>query len=231
MIYTQNFPVMLPFIAALVISLPLALILPNFIASSGIFLRYESLQQDFNWIAALLVFGSFVLSMLLFSFAIVAINLKSLSQRTSTSLKSWQLEAIEEKVARLFIILVLFFAFSFIINILLFELNLHYTLGLIVSFIISALILFTPQAIVLDELNLNAAIKKSASIVFGKISHSLFFFGIAIALVLFNTSLFVLLQGVIPFASIVSVIVNGALVVPFLEVLKAQVYLSKYALI
>ena len=78
-VYKKNLQIILPFSIALLISFPLSLLLPNFIASSGIFLRYASIQQDLNLLHIILRVISFLVSIALFSFALVAININSKS--------------------------------------------------------------------------------------------------------------------------------------------------------
>jgi len=209
---------------------PLSLLLPNFISLGGIFLRYGSIGTDLSSLEAGFVVGVFLISLALFSFALVGINLIIKSQRTLIRLTHYEKEKIEVHTLQLFTLFLSVFVLSFIANLFLYDTGLASSFGLLFSLLLSLAILFAPQAMVIEESGLSASIRRSLSLSFLKFPYLIAFLAIACFLVLF-VSFFFLLFADFRIARFLAVIVNALLVLPFLEVLKTQIYLSKYTLL
>lgn len=229
--YQKNFKLILFFSFPFAIVFLLSVMLPNFISLSGIFLRYGSIQSDLSMWEALLIVGSFLLSLAFFSFALVMVNLVIKSQRTMKKLTHYENEKIESNTARMFTIFLAVFVAILVINLFLYDLQLNLGLGLFLASMLSIAIIFVPQALVIDDMGIKDAIYMSVSVLFRHFPYFLLFFAISSVLVLINTALFLEIGKAIPYSRYLAVLVNAMLIMPFLEVLKAQIYLSKYTVL
>ncbi len=185
-------------------------------------------------VSSLFLVVVFTLALLVFSFAIVAINVVIRSQRTLTHLTHYEIEKIGSCTYRYF--RVMFFAFlaGLVANIVLFEFGYQASLGALVSFAVAASVLYAAQAIVIDDLKDWNAVRRSASLVTRKFKHFVLFVAFAGILLLVNDYFFIQLQSSAAFAiaaKYMAVAINSLAILPFLEVLKTQVYLSKYSII
>ncbi len=234
--HARNLKLISFFSVPFLVAFPLSLLLPNFIALSGTFLRFQSIEvRAFTAVDALTIGLAFFASLLLFSFAVVAINVVIRAQRTLNRLTTHEIEKIEECTLKLFFILSLAFAVIFLANLALiqagFSANAVEVIGLVVAFAVASTILFVPQALVLEDLSMEHAVKRSISTVLNKFPLFLFYLVTALALLALNTSVFLYLQSSVETARFLAIIVNSLLILPFLEVLKVQVYLSKYTIL
>ncbi|MFH0971094.1 MAG: hypothetical protein V1835_00855 [Candidatus Micrarchaeota archaeon] len=229
--YKKNFKLLTFFAFPFAIVFGLSLLLQNFVSLSGIFLRYGSIQTDLTAWDAFIIVAVFLLSLLFFSFAIVAINLVIKSQRTLKRLTFYEHEKIEANVARMFTIFLAVFVLILVINMLLYDLQLTPSLGLFLSLVISLAVLFVPQALVIDDLGMVASIYMSISVLFRRFPYLLAYLVIASVLITANTQLFLEIGGSAAIWRYVAVLVNALIILPFLEVLKTQIYLSKYTVL
>jgi hypothetical protein len=229
--YTRNFKLLAFFSIPFLIAFPLALLLPNFTALSAIFLRFGSISKDLSAGEALLVVGVFVVSMLLFSFALAAINLVVRSQRALTRLTHRDLESIESHTLTLFLLVLVAFAITLMANLLLYDYQLHTTWGALAAFLAALAVVFAPQAVVIDDVGLRHAVELSWRAVVHKLPYFIGFLVLASVLFLLVTGVFLALEGSLPYARLLALVVNSVFVIPFLEVLKTQIYLSKYTLL
>src|SRR3989344_3474050 len=100
--YTRNFSQLLLFSVPFLVVLPLSLMLPNFAALGGIFLRFGSISRDIALLELLLVVVAFCVSLLLFSFGLVAINMIVKTERTLKTIGFYEFEKIEMYTFKLF---------------------------------------------------------------------------------------------------------------------------------
>jgi len=231
--YERNFKLISFFSIPFLIAFPAAFLLPNFTSLGATFLRLTSVRMDLTPVDALFIGVVFLVSLLLFSFALVAINVVIRAQRTLTRLTQEEIDRIETGTFKLFFIFLLAFAIVFLANIFLFESSPqnYRWMGSLFAFIVSLLVLFAPQAIVIDDLRLWHALRMSVSIIYRKLPYFFYFLVLACALVLFNDWIFISLQQAVSGARFIAIVTNALLIVPFLEVLKVQIYLSKYELL
>ncbi len=230
--YVRNFQLLLTVSLPFLIVFPLALFLPNFTALGGIFLRFGSISRDVSLFDVSIIAIAFAISLLLFSFALVAINMVIKTERTLNKIRIYDFEKIEQYTLKLFSLFFVVFVLSLAANMLLYEYGLHTKLGALVSFVLSLAVVFAPQAIVIDGQHARHAPKMSFSIISRKFPLFLSYVIIAVLLLLVNAAIFLSIApaiGVVA-AQLLTVVVNALLVIPFLEVLKTQVYLSKYTL-
>ena len=232
--YKNNFEALSVFSIPFVIIFPLVLFLPNFTSLGGIFLRYASLANDTSPVELLLIAVAFCISLLLFSFGLVIINMAVKTQRTLKEISFYEVEKIESYTFQLFSIFFIAALLTIIVNIMLFDSGLSTTLGALIGLLISLLILFAPQVVVIDGQNAQHAISMSSKILLGKFKHFLGFLIIALFLLSVNSLICITIGntlGEYQAAALVSVVINAIFIVPFLEVLKSQIYLSKYTLL
>ncbi len=232
--YSRNFKFLLLFAIPFLIVLPLALLLPNFASFGGIFLRFGSISRDLGLLDLLVIAVAFCISLLLFSFGLVAINMVVKTERTLKTITFYEFEKIEMYTFKLFAVFFVAFLVSLAANIFLYEKGLHSTLGALISLIASLLVVFAPQAIVMDNQSPKYVPKMSLSVIFKKLPLFIGYLLVAILLIGIVSQLFISLApsiGTPATAQLLAVAINALLIVPFLEVLKAQIYLSKYTLL
>ncbi|NUN11938.1 hypothetical protein HUU53_04840 [Candidatus Micrarchaeota archaeon] len=236
--FKRNLNLILFLSIPLLISLPLAFFLPNFVSLSGIFLRFSSVGLDLSFLDALFFIVLVLVSLVLFSFAIAAINVVIKSQRRLVKLNGEDLADIETGTFKLFYIYLLAFTVIFAVNLLLFEHNVQgiafigaRSIGMLFALIVSLIVLFAPQAVTIDDLSVSQALDRSITTIFRHFNFFVFFLLFAGVLLIANTVLFLELGKAIPFARHLSLVTNALIILPFLEALKTEIYLSKYKLL
>ena len=229
--FERNLKLILAFSIPFLIAFPLSMLLPNFIALSGTFLRLGSVKLDLGAADVLIILIAFLLSLLFFSFAVAAINVVVRAQRTLNRLTSREVDSIEHATINLFFIFLTAFAAIVGFNLFVFENGIDVVWGLLFSLIVSAMVLFAPQAVVIEEASLSHAVVKSISLIQRKFGFFLLFLLVAAVLFLVNSWIFLELGKIWWFARFLSLVTQSLLILPFLEVLKTQIYLSKYALL
>lgn len=234
--YRDNLKLVSFFSIPFLVALPLVLLLPNYVALSGIFLRLGSLGTDVTPVATALMIAVLLVSLLLFSFALVAVNSVVKAQRAFLKLKHADYERMEEATFKLFAVLLLAFLATFAFNLLLFETRAvteetRLLLNSLFAALVSLLVLFTPQAIVIDNASPEHAFLLSASLLGRRLPMVAMLVVLGVVLVAVNSTVFTLLQTTFPLAHVFGIAVNALIIVPFLEVVKVQIYLSKYNLL
>lgn len=232
--YFRNLKFLLLFSVSFLVVMPLALFLPNFPSLGGIFLRFGSISRDIGVPELALISIAFCVSLLVFSFGLVAINMVVKTERTMKTVSFYEFEKIEHYTLNLFLVFFVVFLASLAANLVLYEYGLHATLGAVVSLLASLVVVFAPQAIVIDNQQAKHVPKMSLSVIVKKFPLFLSYLVAAVVLILIVGQLFIFLTpfiGTPEAAQLLAVAVNGFFVLPFLEVLKTQVYLSKYTLL
>jgi len=231
--YSDNLKFILAFSIPLLFALPLASLLPNYVAATGVFLRFSSLQTDLTTGNALFIVLAFLFALLLYSFAITAINLIVKHQRTLTRIRHAEFEEIELLTLKLFTVFLAAFIAIFVGALWLRDAYPQHSQFLVPawSLIVSLAILFVPQSLVLENAKLLSALKIAFKVLTRKFYYFVFFLLFASLLVLANTAVFLSLSESWPIALQVGVAVNALFILPFLEVLKTQIFLSKYSLL
>jgi hypothetical protein len=233
--YTKNFRLISFFSIPFLVAFPVALMLPNFAAMGAIFLRIGSIQggglspTDIGLIVA-----AALLSMLLFSFALVAINMVIRSQRVIQKIAFYEFQKIEHYTYHLFELTLIGFLLVFGVNVVLYQYGLHATLGALFAALVSIALMFVAQAIVIDGLTGLGALKLSFSLIGRKLPHVVLFLVLSALLIAANDAAFIQLgtdPALFLFARFTAVVINAMVILPFLEVLKVQIYLSKYTLL
>ncbi|MEM0475610.1 MAG: hypothetical protein QW343_02330 [Candidatus Norongarragalinales archaeon] len=233
--HKKNLKLISFFSVPFLIAFPLSLLLPNFVALSGTFLRFRSVALNFTVFDALFIAIVFFVSLALFAFAVTAINVVVRAQRTLSRLTHQEVEKIEGCTYTLFLIFLSVFLVVLAANLAIFEYNFlgaaGPALGVFIAFLASLLVLFAPQAIVLEDLGVRRAIERSVNVIRRRFPYVLFFLFFAAFLVLLNSWVFLKLETFFLGARYIALVTNSLLILPFLEVLKVQIYLSKYTLL
>ncbi|MBI3588461.1 hypothetical protein HY095_04665 [Candidatus Micrarchaeota archaeon] len=234
--YSENLRLLSFFSIPFLIAFPLALLLPNYVALGGIYLRLGSIGADVSAIELLSLLAVLLVSLLLFSFAVVAVNSVLRAQRSLNALKHTDFERMEEATIKLFTVLLAVFIASFAFNLALFESGaasegVRIVLNSLFSFALALLVLFVPQAIVIDNASVEHAVALSYSMATKKFRYAIAFVALAAVLLALNAVVFSALAAVLPFAPLIAIAFNALVFLPFLEVVKVQIYLSKYSLL
>ncbi len=229
--YSRNAKLILAFSIPFLIAFPLSLLLPNFVALSATFLRVGSVKLDLSALDVIVTLLALLLSLLFFAFAVVAINVVVKSQRTLNKLTTHDTELIEAATLNLFFIFLTAFAAIVGFNLLVFEYGISQLWGTVFALIVSSAVLFAPQAVVLEETSIGYSVTRSVSLIKRKFGLFALFVVTAAILFLANTWFFLALSKTIPWARFLSLITQSFIILPFLEVLKVQIYLSKYSIL
>lgn len=229
--YEQNANLLVLFaIPALVAFVVPALVgTPAYNALGGIYLRTGSIPDlsafDFGVMGIALLFSLFLMS-----FAIVNMNIVVKSQRTNTSIKTEVIKGVTTYSVNVFWIFLVAQMLLLIVQLLTFGMPSQTIIAPVLSLAIMAPVLFAPAALVIDGLRPYRALERSVQTVFSKIHYVALWvlLSFAILSVVDGIALAVLPQGI---GSWVAVVANALFLMPFLVVMLAQIYISKYTII
>lgn len=234
--YYHNWKLLALFSIPFLIAFPLSMLLPNYISLSAIFLRPDTIGNQ----ASISVLGITavvsLIAILLYSFSLAAVNVVVKSQRTMVKLKNLDFELVEEATFRIFGVMLVLFALIFSFTLLFLRIDPNgSTWSLLLRaafmFVVSLAALFAPQAIVIDRASVENSLALSYKIVKNKSSFTIGLLAITFGLIGINTVIFDGLTNYVFFASLLGLAVNALVISPFLEVLKVQIFLSKYTLL
>ena len=139
----------LPFLLAVLI--PLLAPTPTYVALGGTFLRTGSMYVDLTGLDVAVIVLSFLVSLFLVSFAIVAINLLIKSQRTFTNIRTEVLEGIEKYTLTVFWLYLTAFIIGLIAILIGYEYGISTWFSPLVALLLSLPLFYAPTAIVIDE--------------------------------------------------------------------------------
>lgn len=236
--YGRNGKLILFFSVPFLVAVPLLSLLPNYSTLGGVFLRFGSVPANLSLVEFGFIAAVFLVSLLLASFAISAVNVVIRSQRTLNLMSHYEASRIEHATFRLFFVLLAATLVILAANLLLLNIHVNFggklvplqpVLGSLVAFAVSAAILFVPQAIAVDDAFVPQALRKSVSFAISRPKYFVLFLLGGSILLLLNDAVFLTIMPTQ--ARLASLLVNAFLFVPFLEVVKTQIWLSKYALI
>ncbi len=232
--YGKNIKTISFFSIPFLISFPVALFISNYASLGSIFLRLDSIKWDMTPLDMGIIIILPIISMLLFSFALVVINMIITSQRSMNKIAFYEMEKVEQRTYHLFEIFLAAFAITFIAEVLLYQYGLHPTIGALVAALVALAILFVPQSIVIDGFSGWTAVKKSISTVTHRFSYVLLFLVLSAVLILVNDLIFLNISqdpAIFAYGRYAAIVINALVILPFLEVFKVQVYLSKYTIL
>jgi hypothetical protein len=220
--------------------MPLLFLLPNYASLGALFLRYGSVPGNLDFAGFAFIVAVYLASLLLSSFAIAAINVVIRSQRTLNRLTHYEVQHIETAAFRLFFVYLTATAVILATNLLLLDSQIltgasgqnvavQPILGSLIAFLVSGAILFAPQSIAVEDTPIAKAVAKSTTFMFRKPGLFASFLAVAGILFVANDALFLAIMP--DGARLATLLVSGFFIIPFLEVFKSQLFLSKYNLI
>jgi hypothetical protein len=230
-VYTRHFALIsimaVPGLFGLLI--PLLVGTPSFVALGGSYLRTESLL-DLSPAAAGFTIVALLVSLYLMSFAVVNINLVVKSSRTLTQVRNEAAKSITTTTVSVFTVFLIAILALFVIQLFTFEYDTQGWLAPLANLLIGMGMLFVPTAMVIDEVRPYRALERSVHMCMSKSPL------VIIWLIIGMVSLIVadgLLLWIIPhpFASWLVLLINSLFILPFLVVMLAQIYMSKYTIL
>ena len=211
------------------LAIPVLIGTPSFIALGGSYLRTGSIP-DLTPMSLATMLSSLLLSLFLMGFAIVNINLVVKSQRTLTQIKKEVIASISTTTLSVFWVFLVALLLLLIIQLLGYEYGLQAILSPIIALPIGLIMLFMPTAMVIDEIRPFRAMQRSVETIISKLPLVILWNVIALILLVIIDVIFLWLIPH-PFASWLVLLVNSIIILPYLVVLLAQIYISKYTIL
>jgi len=209
--------------------IPLLVNTPVFSALGGTFLRTGSIP-DTTAAQLGIVIIALLVSIYLVSFAIVNINIVIKSQRTSTNIHKEVLKGITSYTFNVFLLFLLGTIALLIIQLLTLEVGAQEWLSPLLSLIVWLPLFYAPAGLVIDELRPFRAAQRSFSMIFSKLPYFLLWLVISFVLLAVLDLVFMAARPH-KVGSLVVLLVNSLVLMPFLIVLQTQIYLSKYTIL
>jgi hypothetical protein len=202
---------------------------PVFSALGGSFLRTGSIPDMTGSDLGIVIIGVLA-SLYLVSFAIVNINLVIKSERTGTSIKKEVIKGITGYTLNVFSLFLLGTIALLIIQLVTFEMGAQKWLSPLLSLIVWLPLFYAPAGLVIDDLRPFRAAQKSVSMDISKFPYFLMWLAIAfVLLALFDGLSLALLPHKV--GSLLVLLLNSLLLMPFLIVLQTQIHMSKYTIL
>ena len=227
--YKNNFVTALAF-ALLLVFIPIFAMVANTNIESGtIIVDYSLMAGDAFGMA--IVAGLVVLFLFFYSMFTSIMIFAVRREQASVKLKYHLMEQIEKFSFKVFFFYLILAAVIFAINVAAIGIGLNVAVSAGISFIIAALFLFVPQSIVIDEFSVGSAIAANLDFISKNAGYLLY--------VLFVGAAFVGLTAIVEFAvdnfiyagHYLTPIIVLVFIVPFIECLKAVIYLRKFELL
>lgn len=232
--YTKNIGMILffsiPFLLSLVLLLPPFSPAPVFTALGGYFLRSGSIPEMTmtDFITIILSAG---ISLLFISLAAVAVTLVVKASRTRTKVSAEAMRNLGRYTLTVFAIFVGIKVLEFLFLSYLISINMNELPALVLDFIVSLGLFYVAPAVVLEEKKPVPALVSSFNHVIRRPLNFIMWLLIAFIMIYVFSSLSFMMfldpmmrQGFI-------ILMNSAVVLPFLVVLQAHLYLSKYTIV
>lgn len=211
--------------------IPLLSPTPTYLAMGATYLRTGSMYIDLTMFDVGVIVFSFILSLFLISFTIVAINLLIKSQRTLTSIRKEVLEGVEKYTVNVFWLYLTAWILCFIVNLVAYDYGVNEFVTPLFALIISLPLFYAPTAMVIDEQRPITAMKTSLFMIRRRFKYFIMWLIFGIALLSLTDAIFILLEDVIPFSQFLVLVINSMIVLPFLIMLQVQIYLTKYTIL
>jgi len=232
--YTKNAGLILffsiPFIISLVLLLPPFSPAPVFSALGGYFLRSGSIPEMTNFDLLIITISS-GLSLLFISLAAVAVTLVVKSTKTRTKVSTEAMKNLGKYTIQVFMIFIVFKILEVIILSYVVSTGANELPVFIFSFLFSLGLFYIAPAVVLEERKPVPAIISSFKHILRRPVNLLVWLVIAFILLYISASLSFMMfsdpmlrQGFI-------ILINSLFILPFLVVLQAHLYISKYTII
>jgi hypothetical protein len=215
----------LPFIIALLI--PSLVSGPTFISLGAVFLRTGSIPEV-DPAAVAVMLSAYLVSMFLIAQSIVSITLLVKVRKTQTNPTTEVVKALRKYGIAIFLAYTFAAMLILIAQLLTFDLEIRTILLPLLMLLISTMVFFVPQAMVIDNYRLGRAVDASISTVGKKFLDVVLW--VLIGTLLLTLSELILFLLPYPLGSYLVLLVNSVFVLPFLVIYQAHIYMKKYAL-
>jgi hypothetical protein len=216
----------IPFILAFLI--PVLVPAPTYVALGGVFLRTGSLPE-LSLADIIVTVIAYALAMFVFVDTIVNINIVVRSKRTLTAITHEVFSAFSTYALRIFFVYTVIMVIMFVTQILTYEHPLQSWIYPLVGFAIMFLMFFVPPAVVIDNSDVPAAMRRSMEMAL-KNPHFVILWAF---ITLLSISVIKIVADLVfsnPFSGYFVLLTNSLLILPFLTVLQTQMYMEKYPL-
>jgi hypothetical protein len=216
----------IPFIFAALI--PIFVPSPTYLALGGVFIRGGSIptMTTMDWV---LTGIAYLAAIFIIADTVVNITLIIKSKRTLTSISSEVVHALGKYATKVFVVSIIASLVLYALFLALYDMPLQSIFYPLLSLIITVLFfLFSPQAIVIDDLDPLESLRAAYNVTTRKPLYTAMW----LVLSFIFTFLSALIGYIFPsfLTQFVILILNSVIVLPFLLVLAAQIYMEKYPL-
>jgi hypothetical protein len=207
--------------------IPMLAGVPTYITFGSIYLRFNSLPELTPWFITVIGIGVAIATYLV-SFSVVNINSIVKSERTMLNIPTEMVKSIGTYSLRLFWVYIILLLLLWIGQVL-FQPTNYASLAIpIYNFVMMLMFLFVPSAIVMEEMSVANAIKRSIEFIRRFPIHTLFYLGVITILITVADAVLLL----IPFyPQYLVMITNVLFILPFTIILAAHMFISKYSII
>jgi len=217
------------------LAMPLLVGMPSYVSLGGVYLRTASIV-DLDNVAIVAMSASVLVCVYLMSFAIVAINMVIKRQRTMKRLSMDDLRSIAQWTNSVFVAYISAMILFLLVQIYTYDNQWQSVIVPLVNIIIGFGLLFFPTAMIMDEIRSFRALQRSIGMVFAK--PVLILQWLIISLILLSVVDVVSLT-IVDFLPFIPRIIgqwavmafNSLIILPFLIVLLAQIYINKYTIL
>ena len=227
--YVENFRLILFFSLPFLLAVPVAMLLPNYLALGGAFMRFASVPVDVQLTDIVLMIVGFVISLVLICFALVNITMLVRAQRGLIGIRREWLEAVGKYTSRVFWTFLFITALIMLANIWLFEWGLHDLQGQLIAFVLWLPLFYVPQAVVIDEMGPVKAMAASIRAIGSK--PQFFLLWLALGIVALSVVDGIALATGMFEARWAVLAVNALVVLPFLTVMQTHAYIRKFTIL
>jgi len=211
----------------LAIAVPILAGVPTYTTLGSVYLRFNSLPELTLWFITVIGIGIAVTTYLV-SFSIVNINLIVKSERTLLNIPREMIHSLGTYSLKLFWIYIIQVALLWIGQVLLQTTEYSTILIPIYNFAFLIFLLFAPSAIVMEEMDIVNAIRRSIQFIKRYPLHTIFFLVFSIIMITVADGLLLL----VPFyPQYLVMIVNTLFILPFSIIMLAHMYISKYSIV
>lgn len=216
----------IPFIVAALI--PVFVPSPTYLSLGGIFVRGGSIptMTSFDW---LLTGIAYLAAIFIIADTVVNITLIIKSKRTLTNVSSEVVNALGKYATKVFVVSIIASLVLYAIFLMLYDVPFQSILYPLISLLVtSTFFIFSPQAIVIDDLDPLEALRASYNVATRKPLYVVLWLAVSFI----ATFVSALIGYIFPSMLIqfVILVLNSIVVLPFLLVLAANIYMEKYPL-
>jgi len=227
--YAENFKTSLGF-ALLLVSVLFFVLSQNFFVSSGsIFIDFNILKSnpiDFLILLLIVVIFEFLYAIMI-TLIVFAVR-KSMSK---VRVQYYLAEKIQKFAFKLFLVFIVFTFLSLLLQILLPLLGIPIAVVNSIILLASLLLLFLPQAIVIDETGIRSSIIASAEFLRKHLKESLQIIVLGVVMLIALGIIEYILDLISLTGNFVTLLFSLVIIVPFLEIVKSVIFMHKFELV